>query len=153
MGVAIGEPQTMMSGGASDHRAGIRKAWPAAHPGRGLHPLPEREQALGRREQAFKLHGRRRRIACGELDPCCKTDSLLHRRQAVTVLCVHHRPGKSRVAVWAEVAVIASLDTEREPDAEGPEHIGCEWSQRNHCFLRVHWALRGIDAPLRVSAV
>src|SRR5262245_23403405 len=74
-------------------------------------------------------------------------------RQAVTVLRVHHRPGKSRVAGWAEVAVIASLDTEREPDAEGPEHIGCERSQRNHRFLSVQWALRGIDAPLRVSTV
>jgi hypothetical protein len=51
------------------------------------------------------------------------------------------------------MAVIASLDGEREPHAEGIEHVARPWAEREQTLAGVERPRRGLDAPVPVGAV
>ena len=51
------------------------------------------------------------------------------------------------------MAVIATLDTERQRDAERAQHIGSKRSERHHRVIGVERPLGRVEAPVRVGAV
>jgi len=66
MGVAKGEPQTLMSLASSDHRHHVGKAGAPSHPGLRIQPFGQREQFAGQRLIASQLDRARRRVSIGE---------------------------------------------------------------------------------------
>src|SRR5262245_49645582 len=118
MRVAAGEPQPALSRRTTDHRPRIGKTRPAAHPGRSLERLAQREKALRCRQQAVELYRRQRCVAGGELDPGGKPDALVHRREAIADFYIDHRTRERGVTSAAIVAVVAALAAERQRDAE-----------------------------------
>ena len=60
---------------------------------------------------------------------------------------------ESRIPASAEMEMVAALDAERQPDAEGPKHFGGEWPERHHRLRGVEGPLRGLHPPAPVSAM
>jgi hypothetical protein len=118
-----------------------------------VHGLAERKQILRGRQHALKLGRGRRCIARRELDACGKTDTLLHGRNRKAVVHIKHRTGETCSAARAEMAVIATLDGERQIDAERAKYVGRPRPERHNGRVGVDRPLHSLDPPLPVRTV
>ena len=106
-----------------------------------------------RRHEAPELHRRRRGVAGGEFRAGGEPDALLHRREAITVLRIEHRPREPRIAARAEMPVITALDRERQRNAERRQEVAAPTARapprrRRHRSGPSAWSTRHV-APAR----
>src|SRR5690348_23643 len=99
MGVAVVEPQPRLARRAADHRTGVSKTRPRAHPGLRLDALAERIERLRGGQHPLDLDRRRRGVAMGELGAGGEPDALLHWSEAIAVIGVDDRPGQPGIAL------------------------------------------------------
>ena len=153
MAVAIGEPEPALARRAPDDRPRIGEARTRAEPRLRFDGVAEREQFARGGHQAIELHRGRRRIARSEFDAGCEPDALFHRRQAVAVFGIEDRAGPGRIALGAEMTVIAALDRKRQRYAERTEQVRRPRPERDHDIAGIDRAGRRIDAPVRLGAM
>src|SRR5262245_38411360 len=105
MGVAIGEPEVLLSRCRSDDWARIRKAGPRPKPRRKLERLADGEEFVCVRQQEIELYRRRWGIAAREFRPGRDTQALLHRRDAIAVFDVDHRAIQASITTGLKMPV------------------------------------------------
>src|SRR5262249_56694100 len=110
--------------------------------------LAERKKALRRRQQAVELHRRGRGVAGGELGSGREPDTWVHRREAIADFHIDHWTRERGVTGATVVAVVATLDAERQRDAERGKHLGGKRAERHHRLGGVERPFGGFDAPV-----
>ncbi len=121
--VAEIEPQALVARRRADDRQHVGQAGAPAEPELGVAPLGEREEIACERLQPVEMRRRGRIVAAREFRAGRQADAARHRRQDIAEFEIENRAAERRIALGAEMHVIAALDAEGKAIAERLEKV------------------------------